>query len=146
MLPPVPALAVMMGFTTWDGDSVEDDVAKYVLPGVKVAVMVCVPAVNAEVLTCAVPLDKVIVPSDAPLSVNATVPVGAPPPLVGVTVAVKVTEFPYVDGLDDDVIPVVVGAAVIVWVTAGDVDTPNCALPLYVAVIECCPPPRVNVL
>jgi hypothetical protein len=106
----------MMGFTTWDGDTVEDDVAKYVLPGLKVAVMVCVPGVNAEVLTCAVPLDKVGAPRDVAPSENVTVPVGAPPPLVGVTVAVKVTEFPFVDGLSDDAMLVVVGAFVIVWV------------------------------
>jgi hypothetical protein len=77
-----------------------------------------------------VPPDKVLVPSAVAPSENVTVPLGVPPPLVGVTVAVKVTEFPDVDGLTDDVMFVVVGAAVMVWVIAGDVDAPYDVLPL----------------
>lgn len=91
--------------------------------------MVCVPTVNAEVLNCAVLPDKVIVFSAVAPSENVTVPLGVPPPLVGVTVAVKVTELPNVDGLTDDVMLVDVGAAVIVWETV-DEDVPNEALPL----------------
>ena len=41
-------------------------------------------------------------------SVNVTVPAGVPPPL-GVTVAVKVTDWPNVDGFVDDTNEVVVG-------------------------------------
>jgi hypothetical protein len=54
------------------------------------------------VLNVAVPPDKVRVPRAVAPSINVTVPPGVPTPLVGVTVAVKVTELPYADGLADD--------------------------------------------
>jgi hypothetical protein len=54
-----------------------------------------------------VPVPRVVVPS-----LNVTVPVGMPPALV--TVALKVTELPYADGLADDVGVFVVVAA---WFT-----------------------------
>ncbi len=60
----------------------------------------------------AVPPDKVLAPRAMVPSLNVTVPV-APAP---VTVAVKVTELPYVDGLRVDVTPVVVDAEVTVSV------------------------------
>jgi hypothetical protein len=48
------------------------------------------------------------VPSVAVPSLKVMVPVGVPLPEVGLTVAVKVTEFPEVDGFRDDVTVVVV--------------------------------------
>jgi hypothetical protein len=57
---------------------------------------------------------------------NVTVPV-APVP---VTVAVNVTELPYVDGLGDDPTLVVVEALFTVWVMADDVDPAKFASPL----------------
>lgn len=58
----------------------------------------CDPAASADVLyvvfpPLSVPVPRVVVPS-----LNVTVPVAAE----GVTVAVRVTEFPYVDGFDED--------------------------------------------
>jgi hypothetical protein len=54
--------------------------------------------VSVEVLKVALPLLMVPVPSVVPPSMNVTVPVA----VVGVTVAVKVTEEPYVDGFADE--------------------------------------------
>jgi hypothetical protein len=62
---------------------------------------------------------------------NITVPV-APVP---VTVAVKVTELPYVDGLADDATPVVVDAMFTVCARTDDVDPVKFESPLYVAVM-----------
>jgi hypothetical protein len=50
-----------------------------------------------------VPVPNVAVPS-----LKVTVPVGVPLPAVGLTVAVKVTETPEVEGLSDETIAVVV--------------------------------------
>src|SRR2546422_3843516 len=83
---------------------------KLLLP-VYVAVIERVPALTAEVVSEAVPLLSVAVPSSVDPSKNCTLPVGVPLPLV--TVAVNVTDWPYVDGFKDDVgVDVVVG----VWV------------------------------
>jgi hypothetical protein len=54
----------------------------------------CNPTARVEVLNVAVPLLSVPVPIAAPLSLNVTVPVA----VLGVTVAVKVTEVPAVAG------------------------------------------------
>jgi hypothetical protein len=59
----------------------------------------CDPAASVEVLNVVFPLLRVPVPSVALPSLNVTVPVAAD----GVTVAVNVTEFPYVDGFEEDV-------------------------------------------
>ncbi len=56
-------------------------------------------------LKLAWPANKVLEPMVAAPSLNVTVPVA----VEGVTVAVKVTEFPYVDGFKLDDTPVVVG-------------------------------------
>jgi len=53
-----------------------------------------------------VPPDNMPGPRVAPPSMNVTVPVAVD----GVTVTVKATEFPYVEGLADDVTPIVVDA------------------------------------
>jgi hypothetical protein len=58
------------------------------------------------VVRAAVPPDRLPVPRVAPPSINVTVPVAVD----GVTVAVKITELPYVDGSADDVTPIVVDA------------------------------------
>ena len=64
------------------------------------AVIECVPAPSAAVVNVATPPLRVPVPSVPPPSRNVTVPVGVPPPLL--TVAVKVTDWPEVLGLSDD--------------------------------------------
>ncbi len=66
----------------------------------------------------AVPPDKVPVPRVEVPSMNVTVPVAVD----GVTVAVKVAELPYVDGLVNDVTPVVVDALSTVCEMADEVD------------------------
>ena len=76
------------------------------------------PAVNADVATVAwlllfkVPLPKLLAPSK-----KSTVPVAA-----GVTVAVKVTESPTVDGFRLDTKPVVVSALLMVCVNTDEVE------------------------
>ena len=63
-----------------------------------------VAAARVEVLSVAVPLLSVLVPIEVPLSLNVTDPVAA----VGVTVAVKVTQSPCVDGFKPEITEVVV--------------------------------------
>ena len=79
----------------------------------------CDPRDSPEVLSVACPAElsrldpRLFVPSR-----NVTVPVGVP--AVAVTVAVKVTVCPLVDGLRED-IRVVIVVAVTVWVSYDDV-------------------------
>jgi hypothetical protein len=82
--------------------------------------------VSADVLNLAVPLDKAPVPRVVVPSMNVTVPV-AP---ATVTVAVKVTELPYADGLKDDTTPVVVDAVFTVCERTDDVDPAKFTSPL----------------
>ena len=71
------------------------------------AVIECVPAVREDVVNVARPLvSSEVDPSVVVPSMNVTVPVGTPDPL---TVAVKVTPAPKVDGLLLDATVVVVG-------------------------------------
>ena len=74
------------------------------------AVMVCGPAVNVEVVNVACPTLRVPVPRIVGPSKNATVPVGVPDRAV--TVAVKVTDCPALEGFNDEVKAVDVGAPV----------------------------------
>jgi hypothetical protein len=88
---------------------------------VNVAVSVAVPVADSGL----VPM--VIVPLR-----NATEPVGVPAPGgVTVTVAVKVTACPTVDGLDDEVTVVDVPALVTIWDTAELVLPLKLVLPRY---------------
>ena len=65
--------------------------------------------------TLNVPVPNVFAPS-----LKVTVPVGVPPPgLFTVTMAVKVTNWPEVEGLVDDETVVVVFAVLTVWMRAG---------------------------
>lgn len=63
---------------------------------------------------------KVPVPSTVVLSMKVTVPLGIPP-AEGVTVAVKVTDWPNVEGFREELTAVVVAALFTVCVNAGDV-------------------------
>src|SRR5437660_4212590 len=78
--------------------------------------MVCVPEVKEEVGNVATPLPfKALgAPRLAPLSLNCTVPVGVPAPEV--TVAVKVTLWPKLDGFTEESSAVIVLAFAIVKV------------------------------
>ena len=81
--------------------------------------MLCVATDNADVVYVAVPLERVPVPSVAAPSLKVTVPVGVPD-VDGVTVAVKVTDAPNVDGFKLDDTDVVVDALLTTWLKAGD--------------------------
>jgi hypothetical protein len=85
------------------------------------------------VLYVAVPLLRVPVPSVVLPSLKVTVPVAVD----GVTVAVKVSDAPYVDGFADEVTAVVVFALLTVWVRVDDVLALSFASPPYEAVMEC---------
>ena len=63
---------------------------------------------SEDVVKVACPPLSVPVPSVVAPSLKVTVPVGVPPPLVGVTVAVKVTGWPTLLGFCDDANVVVV--------------------------------------
>lgn len=85
-----------------------------------------------------VPVPRVVVPSR-----NATVPVGVP---TAVTVAVKVTVCPAVEGFSEEATAVVVGRPTTVCVSAAEVLPANVASPEYFAVIECEPAVSVEVV
>jgi hypothetical protein len=65
-------------------------------------------AVSAEVVNVALPALTVPVPIVVPPSLKATVPLGVPPKVV-VTFAVKVTDWPNVEGFNDELRNVAVG-------------------------------------
>jgi len=77
----------------------------------------CEPPASVEVLYVALPLLIVAVPSVVLPSVNVTVPVA----VVGVTVAVNVTDEPYVDGFADEASVTVVFVLFTVCVRVVDV-------------------------
>ena len=81
--------------------------------------MECVPAVNAEVENVAWPALRETTPICAAPSRNVTVPVGVPDALL--TVAVKVTEPPAVEGLSEEATAEVVGWPFTVCVIAAEV-------------------------
>jgi hypothetical protein len=89
--------------------------------------MVCGPIVSAAMVNDALPPLTAAVPKGVTPSKNCTVPVG---PEEGLTVAVKVTCCPKVDGFSDDVSVVVVLAALTVCGTAADVLPVKLASPL----------------
>src|SRR5580700_4349894 len=101
--------------------------------------MECEPSVSDEMVNAATPPPaNVALPIAAAPSLNVTVPVGVPPALV--TVAVKVTACLSALGLTDEASEAVVaGAALTVWVSAGDVLAEKLMSPLYSAVIVCGP-------
>ena len=75
------------------------------------ALMLSVPAVSVEIVRVAEPPDSVLVPKSFGPCRNSTVSPFGGDPLREVTVAVKVTDCPYVDGLYDEEIVVVVGVS-----------------------------------
>lgn len=71
-----------------------------------------------------------------PPSLKATVPGGVPEPgATALTVAVKVTEVPRIEGLAEELSPVVVSALFTVWEKFDDVLVLKLVSPLYTAVI-----------
>jgi hypothetical protein len=99
-------------------------------------VIECAPRTNVEVEYEAAPLVSVTVANTAAPSRNWTVPVAVD----GVTVALRVTFVPTIDGFADDVTVVLVTVfALTTWLTIADVERALAASPLYTAVIECVP-------
>jgi len=75
-----------------------------------------------DVVKVATPAVRVPVPSEVVPSKNSTVPVGVPAPgALGVTVAVKVTDWPKTDGPGAPVTEVDVAPWFTVWVKAAEV-------------------------
>ncbi len=98
------------------------------------AVMWDVPAGKLEVVYDAEPPDSGTVARTIRLRRNVTFPVGVPLPLVGRTVAVKVTGWPEADGFEEDTsdVEVEVGVGVdefTVCVSAGDVEAAKAVSP-----------------
>src|SRR5437667_6080059 len=95
----------------------------------------------------ALPPDKVTGrPKFAPSRLNWTVPVRVPAPgATGVTVAVKVTDWPNTEGLAEALTVVVVLALLTVCVRFGEVLVRKLPSPLYTAVIVWLPTERVAV-
>ena len=90
------------------------------------AVMECAPTANVDTASDAEPLATVAMPSAVAPSRNCTVPA----PVAGDSVAVKVTDWPAVDGFKDDVNAVVDGALFTVWVRIAEVLAAVLASPL----------------
>ena len=113
-------------FTTWL-TAVEVLVRKVASPPYT-AVMEWVPAVSAEVEKVATPAVSVPVPSTAAPSLKVTVPLGVPVAVL-LTVAVKVTDCPTLEGLSEEVNAVVDAFLFITWLTAVEVLVLNAASP-----------------
>jgi hypothetical protein len=71
-----------------------------------------VPTVRVEVVKLAFPeASKAVLPSIVPLFLNVTVPEGVPPP-DELTLALKVTDWPNIDGFSADVIVTALGSLI----------------------------------
>src|SRR6266567_3955376 len=95
-------------------------------------------------LSEALPVTSVTVPSVAAPSLNVTVPVGTPAP--DVTVELSVTVWPTVEGFGEEVRLVLESPAFTVCVRTADVLAANVAFPLNAAVREWLPTARVVTL
>ncbi len=111
------------------------------------AVIECDPAVREVVAKMAMlEVFSVPVPNVVEPSLNVTMPVGVPVlPAILNTVAVNVTDCPRIAGLDEDVRAVEVGVKT-VSVTAVEVLPAKLGSPEYLAVIECVPAAKEDVL
>ena len=101
------------------------------------AVIKCVSApFKIEVLNVALPVELLMaaLPSTVPKFLNMTVPL-TDPPKAGITVAVKVTEFPKFEGFGDDASVTLLPALFTTFVNAAEVLGASSTLPPYVAVI-----------
>ena len=110
-------------------ESVSELAASFVSPEY-VALMVWDPTESVVVLIVAVPLDSIPVPSVVEPSVNVTVPVA----VLGDTAAVRLTDWPKVEGFDDEERSVVV-VCLTFCESVGEVLPALSESPEYVAVI-----------
>jgi len=123
--------------------------ALFVASPLYTALMLCVPTLRLLVAQVAVrilpePVSATAVQPaiDVVPSLKFTMPVGAVP----LTVAVKVTLVPAVDGVNELPIPVVLVAPLTVWESAALLDVAFAASPLYVARMLCAPAASVLVV
>jgi len=100
--------------------------------------MWCVPTVSEEVVKLATPADVLPVPTAVPSSANVTSSPFGIVPKIDVTVAVKVTGCPTMEG-DPDVVTTVFVPPLISSVSMGDVLPALFPSPEYTAVIEWVP-------
>ena len=107
------------------------------------AVMLCVPRVNADVLIVAVVPDRDTVPRFVEPSKNVTLPVGD---VKAETVAVRVIFCPTVEGLTEDMTCTLEDPLVTSCGNMGDVLVAKLASPLYTAVMLCIPGVNVDML
>jgi hypothetical protein len=105
------------------------------------AVMRCLPRLRAAVLKVAVPEVSDPVPRVVVPSLKVTVPVAEE----GVTAAVKVTDWPSVDGFWEEVRTVLLTWRT-VWTSVGDVLPESLASPPYTAVMLWLPTDRLGVM
>ena len=91
--------------------------------------MECVPTAKVDVLNFATPPARVSVANVEVPSLNVTLPVGVPVNS-GLTVAVKVTDSPCVDGFADDATVAVLVALLTTCFNTADVLVLNEVLPL----------------
>ena len=96
--------------------------------------MLSVPDGSAVVVTVATAPFNAPVPSFVAPLLNVTVPVGVP--LAAVTVAVKVTDCPRVEGFADEDRVVVLVILFTFWLRVGDVLVAKFESPLYSALTE----------
>jgi hypothetical protein len=108
-------------------------------------VIECAATVSVDVLTFAVPPVRVTVPRLAPAFLNVTVPLGVPPE-ADVTVAVKLTLSPKLEGFVLDSSVVVVANFPTTCVSTAEVLVRNAVSPAYFAVMECEPTVRDDVV
>lgn len=113
-----------------------DPAPKVLLPAY-VAVMANVPAGSDEMFALPTPPTNVEVPRDVLPFMNVTLPLGVPTDEV--TVAVKVTDCPYVEGFADEASATNVIAGFTCWVRIAEVLPGNTLVPAYTAVIELLP-------
>jgi hypothetical protein len=113
--------------------SVADAAPYSALPGYR-AVIVRTPGCNATVLRLAAPPVRSTVPSLAVRVVKMTLPGGDP--VVEVTVAVKVTDCPKMEGFKEEVSATLLEIGITTWLTAADVLPATLTFPPYTAVID----------
>jgi len=105
------------------------------------------PAASVEMLSEALPFTSVTTPSEVAPSLNVTVPVGTPVAgATALTVELKVTVWPTVEGFGEEVRLVLEFPAFTVCVRTADVLAANVAFPLNAAVREWLPTARVVTL
>src|SRR5580700_9431673 len=102
--------------------------------------MLWLPTDRLEVERAAVLPVRLTVPRLVAPSKKVTEPVGLPP----VTVAVNMTDWPYMDGLSDEASEVLVVSWLTTWCTMDEVLVASSVSPLYVAVMLCPPTERVE--